>query len=307
MEMTGIQDVRRRLIRNLSKGYRQRVGLAQAVLGDPEVIILDEPTVGLDPRQMIEMRELIQSLGKQHTVILSSHILTEVKEICEYIFILSNGRLAASDTTQNLTARTSAGQEIRLLLKGSRQEIMAALKKADGRTAHGRTEDGRNEDKNHEDINGGSVQPDAFEIASIEHAEEDGCFRAVLKSSGKQGSRGAERQQDIREQVFYTFAKAGIPILEMTMGSKSLEQVFLELTTQAGGSVIEEHTEEEHIAGEDTAEEQTAREKVVKEHTAEKNMLKENTAAEENEQDIKSEIYNSQERDIHEGNLEKGI
>ncbi len=307
MELAKITDMKNRLIRNLSKGYRQRTGLAQAVLGYPGVIILDEPTVGLDPRQMIEMRELIQSLGKQHTVILSSHILTEVKEICEYIFILSNGRLAASDTTQNLTARTSAGQEIRLLLKGSRQEIMAALKKADGRTAHGRTEDGRNEDKNHEDINGGSVQPDAFEIASIEHAEEDGCFRAVLKSSGKQGSRGAERQQDIREQVFYTFAKAGIPILEMTMGSKSLEQVFLELTTQAGGSVIEEHTEEEHIAGEDTAEEQTAREKVVKEHTAEKNMLKENTAAEENEQDIKSEIYNSQERDIHEGNLEKGI
>jgi len=307
MELAKITDMKNRLIRNLSKGYRQRTGLAQAVLGYPGVIILDEPTVGLDPRQMIEMRELIQSLGKQHTVILSSHILTEVKEICEYIFILSNGRLAASDTTQNLTARTSAGQEIWLLLKGSRQEIMAALKKADGRTAHGRTEDGRNEDKNHEDINGGSVQPDAFEIASIEHAEEDGCFRAVLKSSGKQGSRGAERQQDIREQVFYTFAKAGIPILEMTMGSKSLEQVFLELTTQAGGSVIEEHTEEEHIAGEDTAEEQTAREKVVKEHTAEKNMLKENTAAEENEQDIKSEIYNSQERDIHEGNLEKGI
>lgn len=307
MELAKITDMKNRLIRNLSKGYRQRTGLAQAVLGYPGVIILDEPTVGLDPRQMIEMRELIQSLGKQHTVILSSHILTEVKEICEYIFILSNGRLAASDTTQNLTARTSAGQEIRLLLKGSRQEIMAALKKADGRTAQGRTEDGRNEDKNHEDINGGSVQPDAFEIASIEHAEEDGCFRAVLKSSGKQGSRGAERQQDIREQVFYTFAKAGIPILEMTMGSKSLEQVFLELTTQAGGSVIEEHTEEEHIAGEDTAEEQTAREKVVKEHTAEKNMLKENTAAEENEQDIKSEIYNSQERDIHEGNLEKGI
>ena len=292
MELAKITDMKNRLIRNLSKGYRQRTGLAQAVLGYPGVIILDEPTVGLDPRQMIEMRELIQSLGKQHTVILSSHILTEVKEICEYIFILSNGRLAASDTTQNLTARTSAGQEIRLLLKGSRQEIMAALKKADGRTAQGRTEDGRNEDKNHEDINGGSVQPDAFEIASIEHAEEDGCFRAVLKSSGKQGSRGAERQQDIREQVFYTFAKAGIPILEMTMGSKSLEQVFLELTTQAGGSVIEEHTEEEHIAGEDTAE---------------KNMLKENTAAEENEQDIKSEIYNSQERDIHEGNLEKGI
>ena len=307
MELAKITDMKNRLIRNLSKGYRQRTGLAQAVLGYPGVIILDEPTVGLDPRQMIEMRELIQSLGKQHTVILSSHILTEVKEICEYIFILSNGRLAASDTTQNLTARTSAGQEIWLLLKGSRQEIMAALKKADGRTAQGRTEDGRNEDKNHEDINGGSVQPDAFEIASIEHAEEDGCFRAVLKSSGKQGSRGAERQQDIREQVFYTFAKAGIPILEMTMGSKSLEQVFLELTTQAGGSVIEEHTEEEHIAGEDTAEEQTAREKVVKEHTAEKNMLKENTAAEENEQDIKSEIYNSQERDIHEGNLEKGI
>lgn len=317
MELAKITDMKNRLIRNLSKGYRQRTGLAQAVLGYPEVIILDEPTVGLDPRQMIEMRELIQSLGKQHTVILSSHILTEVKEVCEYIFILSNGRLAASDTTQNLTARTSAGQEIRLLLKGSRQEIMAALKKADGRTAHGRIEDGRNEDKNHEDKNHedknyediieGSVQPDTFEITSIEHAEEDGCFRAVLKSSGKQGSRGADRQQDIREQVFYTFAKAGVPILEMTMGSKSLEQVFLELTNQAGGSVIEEHTAEEHIAGEDTAEEQIAREKVVKEHTAEKNMLKENTTAEENKQDMKSEIYHSQERDIHESNLEKGI
>ena len=98
MELAGISEKKERLIRNLSKGYRQRVGLAQAVLGYPEVIILDEPTVGLDPRQIIEMRELILKLGETHTVILSSHILSEVREVCDYIFIISEGKLVASDT-----------------------------------------------------------------------------------------------------------------------------------------------------------------------------------------------------------------
>ncbi len=204
MEMTKTADIRNRLIRNLSKGYRQRVGFAQAVLGYPQVIILDEPTAGLDPKQMIEIRELIKELGKRHTVILSSHILTEVKEVCGHIFIISKGRLAASDTTKHLIAQTSDEQEIRLLLKGTEQGARGALK----------------------DITG--IADSSFAADS-----EDGCVQAVLK-----GIKGA----DIRERVFYAFASAQIPILEMTAGHKSLEQVFLELTNQtADGTAGQEN------------------------------------------------------------------
>ena len=103
MERTMILDVKDRLIKNLSKGYKQRVGIAQALLGYPEIIILDEPTVGLDPKQIIEIRDLIREIGKQHTVILSSHILSEVSAICDYVLIISNGRLVASDTPENLS------------------------------------------------------------------------------------------------------------------------------------------------------------------------------------------------------------
>ena len=101
-KLVKIKDVEKRLIKNLSKGYRQRVGLAQAVLGFPEIIILDEPSVGLDPKQIIEIRELIRKLAKKHTVILSSHILAEVREVCDYIMIISKGKLVASDTPENL-------------------------------------------------------------------------------------------------------------------------------------------------------------------------------------------------------------
>lgn len=195
MELTKTADMKNRLIRNLSKGYRQRVGFAQAVLGYPKVIILDEPTVGLDPKQIIEIRELIQSLGRQHTVILSSHILSEVKEVCEHIFIISKGRLAASDTTENLIAQMSGGQEIHLLVKGAQDAAAKVLQDAG--------------------LEPESMTPDI----------EEGCTQAVLK---------AQKGEDLRERVFYTFADAGIPILEMRAGSKSLEEVFLELTNQDG-------------------------------------------------------------------------
>ncbi len=105
MELVKITDVRKRLIRNLSKGYRQRVGMAQAILGKPSVIILDEPTVGLDPKQIIEIRDMIKGLGKQHTVILSSHILSEVSAVCDHIMIIAHGKLIASDTPENLEQR----------------------------------------------------------------------------------------------------------------------------------------------------------------------------------------------------------
>ena len=119
MEQTQIWDMQDRLIRNLSKGYRQRVGLAQALLGDPKVLILDEPMVGLDPKQIIEIRELIRSLGKKHTVILSSHILSEITSICDHVMIISNGKLVASDTPEKLGQYMKSSDVMELRIRGS--------------------------------------------------------------------------------------------------------------------------------------------------------------------------------------------
>lgn len=127
METTGITDVANRMIRNLSKGYRQRVGFAQAILGYPEIIILDEPTVGLDPKQIIEIRELIRKLGEKHTVILSSHILTEISAVCDHVFIISKGKLVASDATENLVSLMSGAQEIEVTVCTDASEAQKEL------------------------------------------------------------------------------------------------------------------------------------------------------------------------------------
>lgn len=135
MEQTQIQDMQERLIRHLSKGYRQRVSLAQALLGDPEVLILDEPMVGLDPKQIIEIRELIRSLGKKHTVILSSHILSEIASVCDHVLIISHGKLAASDTPENLSHYMKNSDMMELQIRGSREACERAkelLKKVKG-------------------------------------------------------------------------------------------------------------------------------------------------------------------------------
>lgn len=117
MELTGITAMANRLIKNLSKGYKQRVGLAQAILGYPEIIILDEPTVGLDPKQIIEIRELIKKLSEEHTIILSSHILSEVSAVCDYIMIINHGKLVASDTTENLMNHSLGSNTLELTVK----------------------------------------------------------------------------------------------------------------------------------------------------------------------------------------------
>ena len=189
MERARVTEVKNRLIRNLSKGYRQRVGIAQALIGNPEVIILDEPTVGLDPRQIIEIRELIRELGKTHTVILSSHILSEVSAICDEILILSGGKLVADDTPENLTALFAQQNGIHLTVKGALSDVLAALNGLAG-----------------------------AEIA--DSCEEDGRTRLTLR---------AQDADAVCEQTFRALARADLPILEMARERATLEDVFLEL------------------------------------------------------------------------------
>lgn len=191
MELTHITDMQDRLIRNLSKGYRQRVGLAQAVLGYPEIIILDEPTVGLDPKQIIEIRDLIRRLGEKHTVILSSHILSEVKEVCDYIFIISQGKLVASDTTQNLLHHVQGEQKIELLTDENADAFVSVLYEIPG-VSNVRTEE-----------------------------NEDMTSRIIISTEG-----GA----DIRKDVFKKIAGAGLSVMEMHSTGRTLEDIFLKLT-----------------------------------------------------------------------------
>lgn len=198
MEMTQITDMQQRLIRNLSKGYRQRVGLAQAILGYPEVIILDEPTVGLDPKQIIEIRDLIRKLGENHTVILSSHILSEVSAVCDHIMIIAHGKLVASDSPENLQKLMSGSMELDLEVKGSVAAVKTALQ-------------------------------EISQIDRIEENTEAPKDIAKLKVISKENA-------DIREQVFYALAEAKLPILEMTHAEKSLEDIFLELTEDVAPS-----------------------------------------------------------------------
>lgn len=190
-KMVRIKDVEHRLIKNLSKGYRQRVGLAQAVLGFPEIIILDEPSVGLDPKQIIEIRELIRKLAKNHTVILSSHILAEVREVCDYIMIISKGKLVASDTPENLERMLGQNNIVEIEARTTTAEVRRILKNVPG----------------------------------IETIEAQSTGNGITK-----GSICEKKGADIRESVFRAFASAGIPLMTLKVSGTTLEDVFMELT-----------------------------------------------------------------------------
>ena len=192
MDMVKITDMKNRLIKNLSKGYRQRVGLAQAILGYPEVIILDEPTVGLDPKQIIEIRSLIKELKKKHTVILSSHILSEVSAVCDYVLIISHGRLVASDTPDNLSRLAEGSNTLNMLVKGEKEQIETGMKSID-----------------------------KVKETEIVFNEEEGAWNVSVST---------EEQEDIREEVFLKMSELHCPILEMKSKKVSLEEIFLELT-----------------------------------------------------------------------------
>ncbi len=199
MEMVGILDMQGRLIKNLSKGYRQRVGLAQAILGDPEVLILDEPSVGLDPKQMIEIRDLIRKLGENHTVILSSHILSEVSAVCDHIMIIAHGKLVASDSPEGLRRLMEGSGELELGVKGVYEELEPVLREI----------------------------PGVERVEAMNIAEKD-CTGIRIYTKEK---------ADVREAVFYAMAECKAPIMQMLHKEKSLEDIFLELTEDVEPSV----------------------------------------------------------------------
>lgn len=225
MELTGIAHVQDRLIANLSKGYRQRVGLAQAILGFPEIIILDEPTVGLDPQQIIEVRDLIRSLAGNHTVILSSHILSEVQEICDHILILHHGKLIADGTPEELEQRFR-DNSLELILKASdEKEALSVLENIPG-----------------------------ADICKTQTAGNE-CLIFI---------RPEDPSEDLRETVFRACAAADIPLLGMKQSIASLEDVFLKLVSDnvepaldstAGKSIMESdnHPSSEAIPDESAA------------------------------------------------------
>ncbi len=187
-----ITDVANRLIKNLSKGYKQRVGLAQALLGNPPVLILDEPTVGLDPKQIIEMRTLIKGLGKKHTVILSSHVLPEVQATCDRVIVINQGKLVADSATSALSDTLSGTHNLLVQIAGNETAVMSAIK----------------------NING------VLKMERLRSISSD-CTEYVIKT---------EKDKDVRRQIFFAMAKAEYPIVLMKNAELSLEDAFLQLT-----------------------------------------------------------------------------
>ena len=195
-ELVKIADHKKRLIKNLSKGYRQRVGLAQALVGNPEMLILDEPTVGLDPMQIVEILGLIKDLGAEHTIVLSSHILHEVESVCERVVIINKGVIVAQDTLENLTKSISDSFRVRLRVLGAEREAKRILR----------------------------------EIPGVESAESLGQKEPGSCDFMVEANRGA----DIRVPLFRALSKADMPILTMRPLDIELEDIFLQLTADKG-------------------------------------------------------------------------
>ncbi|WP_319561186.1 ATP-binding cassette domain-containing protein [Marispirochaeta sp.] len=193
LDLVKIYDVRHRLIGNLSKGYQQRVGLAQALIGNPPLLILDEPTVGLDPKQIIEIRNLIKSLGNEHTIILSSHILPEVSAVCGRVLIINEGKIVASDSPKNLSRRLMGSGKTMVRLAGDEKTAVSVFEKLDGLSS-----------------------------CIVTGSNEEGTCDFLMES---------DQEHDIREKVFFACAENGLPILMMRPVDMSLEDIFLHLTT----------------------------------------------------------------------------
>jgi ABC-2 type transport system ATP-binding protein len=191
-KLAKVQDVKGRLIRNLSKGYKQRVGIAQALVGNPDVLILDEPTVGLDPKQIIEVRDLIKNLSKKHTILLSSHILQEVQAVCDKLVIINHGRIVAIDTPDALSRNILQINKLELRIKGPKNDIINGIKRLDG-----------------------------IKNAEIIRIREEGTVDINVET---------DENIDVREAVFSFCSQSGYPILMMKTEEINLEDIFLQVT-----------------------------------------------------------------------------
>ena len=201
MRLVKISDKSERIIKNLSKGYRQRVGFAQALLGNPPVLILDEPTVGLDPNQIIEIRKLIKSLGKKHTVIFSSHVLSEISATCDRIIVISEGKIVADAKTNELSTAVSGEQRLSLVVEGNSSDVISAVKKI----------------------------PAVVRVAKDRDMSENSAKYIVRYENGT----------DIRRDVFNAMVRIGAAILDMQSGNETLEDIFLELTAHGQSKFID--------------------------------------------------------------------
>ncbi len=221
MDATCIGGMRSRLIKNLSKGYKQRVGIAQAMLGSPEIIILDEPTVGLDPRQIIYIRSLIKKLGERHTVILSSHILSEISAVCDYVMIISHGKLVASSPIDDLGSALGEEKATEITVRGSVTQLSALLESIDA-------------------VDGYEIDP----------TDEDGVLNARLTT---------EDEGALREQLFTALAGAGMTVYRIQPVTGTLEEMFLRLTQENDTAAVDEDMpDDESLAGADDNGDSTA-------------------------------------------------
>lgn len=197
IKKTGLDTMQKKIIKNLSRGQKQRVSLAGALVGDPKVIILDEPTVGLDPKQITEIRSLIKDLGKKHTVILSSHILSEVSQICDRVIIINKGKIVAEDTPENLENKVTESNIIYITVEDSENKIEKIKNKIAG-------------------------------IKEIKLIEENQDKTKKYKIEG-------EKNEDLRKKIFGELAKEGITILEMKKPEATLEDAFMKIIEEEGG------------------------------------------------------------------------
>lgn len=195
-EKTGLNEKKQSLIKNLSKGFKQRVGIAQAIIAKPDVVILDEPTVGLDPIQITEIRDLIRELGKEHTVIISSHILSEISTMCDHILIISRGKLVASDTPDALYEKFASKSKLDIVIKGGRDTVPKIL-------------------------------------SSIEHVKSVTVTKNPDENAGDKYVLLTENGEDVREKVFSLLKDTDCSILEMKLVTPTLEDVFITLTSEA--------------------------------------------------------------------------
>ena len=268
LKETGLTDVQNKLTRNLSRGYKQRVSMAGALVSNPKVIILDEPTVGLDPKQVTEIRALIKELGKEHTVILSSHILSEVSQICNRVIIINNGKIVAIDTPENLEKKVVKDNSVYVTVEDNDNKIE-------------------------------TIKEKLLEIKEIKLVTEN-------EDKTKKYIITADEEVDLRKSIFETFAKEGITIFEMKKSDATLEDAFMQLIDSKEETNIEENKETENLEEQQTENKEDSEEQITESKDS-KEDLEEKSNDNEEKQEVKEDVNeenNGEENKTEEGGQE---